>query len=239
MYYWYKTGREFILRQQAGIRYIGRLICCLTVVSGLAGSFPALSSAAETDRCLDLYETISDRQATAIRDLEHGSPEFFKRIHELENELFVALEQCYQDPLLFSLMAENQVSLNNIQLAYIYASKAQQKRPDLWQTNHALGTALFMQKKYLQGLAFLEKAVQIAPNRSGLHFNLCSSYVAAEQYQQALKSCSTLLALKDHQLHGSVFYQRSLAYKALGKNKQAESDLSKARKLGVVNSSKK
>ena len=142
-------------------------------IVGCAGFFPALGQTTETDKCLSLYEAISARHTTAIRDLPHESPEFFSRMHELEDELFTAMQQCSQHPLLFSLMAENQISLNNIQLAHIYASKAYQQRPDLWQTNHALGTALIMQQEYARGLSYLEKAVQIAPDRPALYFNLC------------------------------------------------------------------
>lgn len=202
----------------------------IAVIGGML-FFALPGQANEGNQCLGFYEAISARHTKALSSLAHDTAAFYRRMHELEDELFNALGQCPKDPRLFSLMAENQISLNNLQLARLYASKAHQQRPDLWQTNHALGTVLVMQKRYKHGLPLLEKALQIASHKPALHFNLCSSYVVAEHYAQALAACSRLLDLKGHELHGPAYYQRSLAYRALGKNQQADADLAKARSI--------
>ena len=184
--------------------------------------------ASEKDQCLEFYEAISAEHTKSLRSLEHDTPAFYSRMHDLEDELFYALEQCPKHPLLFSLMAENQISLNNLQLANLYASKAQYKRPDIWQTNHALGTVLVMQQKYQRGLLLLERAFELAPQKRALHFNLCSSYVVAKEYEKALTTCTQLIELNDQELTEAAYFQRSLANRALGKIEQADKDLAKA-----------
>jgi len=181
------------------------------------------------EECADLYKAISAQHTEATHKLKRDSDAFYRSMHELENALFSALQQCPQHPLLFTLMAENQIAFNNHQLANVYAQKAHQQQPDLWQTNHVLGTTLVMQQKYEKGLSLLKRAVQIAPQRSALHFNLCSSYVLSGRYQQAVETCSSLLKKKGHELHAEIYLQRSLAYKALDKISLADEDFSRSR----------
>lgn len=181
-----------------------------------------------TEECAGLYKTISAWHTEATQQLKPESDAYYRRMHELEKALFSALQKCPQNPLLFTLMAENQIAFKNPQLANVYAQKAYQQQPELWQTNHVLGTALVMQQKYEKGLPLLKRAIQIAPQRSALHFNLCSSYVLSERYKQAVQTCSSLLKKKGHKLHGETYLQRSLAYKALDKIKLAGEDLSRS-----------
>ena len=205
------------------------------IASGWLG-LVAIIEAAESKKCLAMYKAISAQHTTAMRDLPQEGDQYYRRLHELEDQLFKALEQCPQDSLLFTLMAENQLALNNIQLAFLYAQKAYEQQPRLWQTNHALGTAYLRQQEFQQGLPLLEKATQLAPANPALQFNLCSSYVAAGRHQQAIEACSEVIQLNDEQLHGPAYYQRSQAYEALGKQQQAEADLRRLRELSAAES---
>lgn len=182
--------------------------------------------------CLDLYQQLSNQHSEILSTTRHDSSEFQYRMHELEDALFKALQQCKQDPLLFSVMVENQVALGNLQLAHLYAVRAHRQRPQLWQTNHALGSTLCMQKDYQQGIPLLEQAVELAPGRPGLVFNLCSTYVSAQRFRQAIDACSNLLNMEQHALSGPAYLLRSQAYQALGETGKASADSNSAEALG-------
>ena len=215
-------------RQALAHKKSGRWLrnCFIFVACVLYFSVSEQVNAAE--ECVALYKTVSVRHTEATQQLKPDSDAFYRRMHDLENALFSALQKCPQHPLLFTLMAENQIALKNYQLANAYAQKAFQQKPDLWQTNHVLGTVLVMQQKYEKGLPLLKRAVQIAPQRFALHFNLCSSYVLSGRYKLAVEICSHLLKQKGHDLHGETYLQRSQAYKALDKIKLANEDLSRS-----------
>ena len=214
--------RQFVLHCKSG--FLRRSLS----ITGLAIFLITTVFADQAEDCHSLYKTIAARQTQQVGTLLAGSNEYFQHINTLENDIFAALEQCPQDPLLFTLMAENQIAHQNFQLASIYAKRAYQQHPDIWQTNHTLGTALFMLKQYKKGLVLLDKAVKLAPQKPVLLFNLCSSLVAASHHEKAVTICSKLLKQKSHQMHRSAYQQRSLAYRALGKTKLADSDLQNA-----------
>ena len=196
------------------------------------------SSFARDKQCTSLYEELSDKHNTVLANIARDDPSFNERMHKLEDELFKALDQCKRDPLLFCVMVENQVSLGNIQLAHVYASQAYNRRPEIWQTNHALGTTLCMLNDCDKGITFLEKAVEIEPHRPALVFNLCSTYLNNKQFQRAVDTCTNLLAMKQHQLHGPAYFLRSLAYQELGKSQKARSDYNRAKVLGFIEENK-
>lgn len=182
--------------------------------------------------CPSEYEKLSAAHTQILEQHEEGSPSFFAALHEIENTLFGVFEQCPQDPLLFTLMGEVQISLGNLQLATLYAQKAYGWNDALWQTQHLLGSALAMQEQYQQGLPHLEKALAIAGDKPELLFNLCSTYLAAQQYEKSVEACTRLIQQKDHKLHAIAYHIRGQAYKALNMDKKARQDLVNAQALG-------
>ena len=209
----------------------------LLVLIGLS-SF-TVSSFAQDEQCMSLYEELSAKHSKVLAKIARDDPSFGEKMHKLEDELFKALDQCKRDPLLFCVMVENQVSLGNIQLAHVYASQAYNRRPEIWQTNHALGNTLCMLHDCDKGITFLEKAAEIEPHRPALVFNLCSTYLNNKQFRSAVDSCTNLLAMKQHQLHGPAYFLRSLAYQELGESQKARSDYNRAKVLGFIEENKK
>lgn len=185
--------------------------------------------AAQPD-CEKLYTQLSTKLDTVITDKNRELQ--ITRLHALEDELFKGFESCPENPLLFTLMGEVQISLNNIGLAVLYARKAMTFDGAYWQTYHLLGNSLCMIEQYEEGLLHLEKASNLAPGKPELEFNLCSSYLAANKLNQAIAACSQLLARKDHQLHGPAYFIRGTAYELLDETTKAQQDFNKANSLG-------
>lgn len=182
--------------------------------------------------CMKEYESLSAKHTAAIAREKPDTQPYFKLLHGIEDEIFPALQNCPENPLLFTLMGEVQISLGNLQLAELYARKAISQDQDIWQTNHLLGITLSMQNKYTAGITYLEKATKISNNKPALVFNLCSTSLAAKKYQQAVTHCSNLIDRNDHQLHASAYHIRSQAYKALAMDKKSKRDSKNARLLG-------
>lgn len=178
----------------------------------------------------DLSSTLDRTLATQIQD----TAAYYDALHAVEDELFSAFNQCRDNPLLLTLMGEIQISLGNLQLAYLYAQKAMSRDGAYWQTFHLLGTTLCMQERFTEGLPHLEQAARLAPEKAVLQFNLCSTYVTAKKYDAAIKSCTALLQRRDHELYGPVYFLRAQAYQALGKPKLAKQDFDNARLLDYI-----
>ena len=183
------------------------------------------------DHCQATYTSLSENLDHVIASHQQGTPAFFDALHNVEEALFSAFQQCPDNPLLLSLMGETQISLGNAQLAYLYAKKAITLKGSYWQTNHLLGTTLCLQGNYSEGVQYLEVAARLAPHKPLLLFNLCSAYYAAKQYEKAVQTCTVFLARQDHKLHGPAYHLRAQSYQALGKTKQARQDFNNARVL--------
>ena len=182
--------------------------------------------------CKAEYDKLSGTHTKILEDHEAGTSAFFESLHEIENKLFTAFEVCPKNVLLFTLMGEVQISLGNVQLATLYARKAYDWDATIWQTHHLLGSALSMQDEYKEGLAHLEKAVDIGNNKPELLFNLCSTYLAAGQYNNAVTTCTKVIEQKGHKLHAPAFHIRGQAYEALNITRKAEQDFKNAKTLG-------
>jgi len=186
----------------------------------------------QTIDCNEGYTKLSKQHADTVARYKANSAEYFNSLHEIENSIFETLQYCPKDTLLFTLMGETQISLGNLQLAAIYAEQAYRRNPNIWQTHHILGTTLSMQKEFEKGLQHLEQAAAIAKERPILVFNLCSTYHAAKDYNNAIAACSKIIKRRDHQLHGAAYHIRGLSYEALEMNQKAKRDFTKAHLLG-------
>lgn len=201
--------------------------CALLMILWLAGT----SSLLQASSCQQQYKTLSTNYSDILARTQPATHAYFKALHGLENEIFVAFESCPQDTYLLTLMGELQISLGNLQLAALYAKKSHSQNQDIWQTNHLMGKSLSLLDKHDASLDYLEKAATLN-SKPGLVFNLCRACLKAEEYQLAVKHCSNLIARDDHQLHASAYRIRSQAYKALKMDKKAKRDKKNARLLG-------
>lgn len=199
---------------------------------------PLLASASDIPGhqpdCLKIYRAIAKRHSKAKATLIPGAHAYFKTLHGLEDQIFHAFAQCPKDARLFSLMGEVQISLGNLQLASLYAQRAHNWNPDIWQTHHLMGTTLILQEKLDQALPFLQQAADLAEERAELRFNLCQAYVNAERYQSAITACTRLLELENHDLKGAGYHLRARAHHALDKNSLATQDFDNARQHGYT-----
>lgn len=200
----------------------------------LACISPDADSSDNPADCQSEYDNLSRAHTGILEEQAADTPAFFESLHEIENRLFSAFERCPKNTLLFTLMGEVQISLGNVQLALLYAQKAYSWDNSSWQTHHLLGSALSMQGEYKQGLVHLEKAVNINNDKPELSFNLCSTYLAAREFNKAIETCTKVIARKDHKLHALAFHVRGQAYEALDMEKQARQDFKNAKTLGYA-----
>lgn len=201
------------------------LFLTLMLLSG-KNAVPAANS------CLSEYNRLSTQHAEVVSQHPEDSDAYFRAMHAIEDALFVVFKDCPQNALLFTLMGEVQISLGNVQLANLYAKKAYDWNDNIWQTNHLLGSTLAMQDNYKEGMAYLEKAAALANDKPELLFNLCSSYLAAKNYKNVIKTCGKLITRKDHKLHGPAFHIRAQAHEALKMPQKARQDFKNAKILG-------
>lgn len=204
--------------------HVALLLLCIIAAKPVLANTQAMDCKAE-------YSALSKEHADTIAQTKTGTPPYFNALHAIENKIFTAFQHCPKDPLLFTLMGEVQISLGNLQLAGIYAKKAFNWDQDVWQTHHLLGTTLAMQEDYATGLKHLEKAAEIGNDRPELVFNLCSTYLAAKEYKNAIETCTEVIQRNDHQLHGPTFHIRGQAYEALKMVEKANRDYKNARLL--------
>lgn len=210
------------------IAYIRRLIHGIFIISL---SFPSVIASEE--QCRAHYLEISAEHDNLLSTIPPGTDIFNIKMHELEGNLFEALKECREDPLLFTLMAENLVMTGNVPLAAIYAKRAHASNPDLWQTNHTHGKILSLQKKFVVAIPLLEKAVELQPDRPGLKYNLCQAYVDSENYQSAVESCTEIIDMEQTSYTGRAYLLRSKAHIGLNNDEQANLDKEQAKKLGI------
>ena len=187
------------------------------------------------NNCLSEYNRLSAQHADVVSQHPEDTPAYYEAMHAIEDTLFVVFKDCPKNALLFTLMGEVQISLGNVQLAGLYAQKAYGWDNSIWQTNHLLGSTLAMQENYKEGMRYLEKAAELGGDKPELLFNLCSSYLAAQNYKNAISTCSKLIARKDHKLHGPAYHIRGQAHLKLTMDKQAQQDFTNARVLGYSN----
>ena len=209
-------------------KILGLLLICLV--------FPgtAVGEAENSASCEQRYEALYTRHSQTLSNYDHGSPEFYSELHDIEGALFDAFVACPNAPFLFVLMAETQISIGNPQLAFLYAKRAHKWAPDIWQTNHILGSAMCMMEQYDKGIPLLQRAVNLSPHNASLHFNLCSSQHAAGYHHAAVEVCTTLINMKGHTLQGPAYFVRGKAYQVLGEHEAAKSDFDRARVFGYM-----
>lgn len=200
----------------------------------LIASLPVVQAEENKPDCQLIYLSKSKKLDSILKQNTPDPDNYFNTLHNFETQLFDSLASCPDNPRLYTLMGEVQIALNNLQFALLYARKAMKLDGNYWETYHLLGNTLCMQDQCKQGLTYLEKAAELAPEKPELVFNLCNTYVLSKLYQKAVSKCSQVLARKDHQLHGPTYYLRGKAHQALEMTSKARQDFNNARLLGYT-----
>jgi tetratricopeptide (TPR) repeat protein len=191
----------------------------------------AACSDKHTAACDQAYTEVAQQYHT-LRDQPADSKDFFNQLEQVENRLFRAFEACPNDARFPALMAEVQITANQSSLALLYAQKALTTEPDIWQSQHAMASALTLVQQYEQAVPHALLANKLAPQRPGLQLGLCRAYAMADKHQQAIASCSTVIESPHTGLHATAYYLRSRAYQGSGDKEKAHRDLQQAQALG-------
>jgi predicted Zn-dependent protease len=209
------------------IQLLGIALCVSSCVAS------AKDTAGVAMSCHDYYARLDSRHAQTMAAKAIISGQLYHEgLWAIEDEMFVALQQCPTDALLFSLMAEVQMTLGQAPFAVAYARKAVDLDASVWQANYALGTALCMTGDCASGLDYLRYASKLEPANLRLQLNLCSAYAWAGRHAQVVASCSAVIDSGDKDVTAQAYYLRSKANKALGHRHEAEQDMQQAERLG-------
>ena len=220
-------GLDKMFVRRALIQLLSITACILSSVA------LAKDSAGPAISCHDYYAQLNSRHAqTMVAKAMISEQLYHEGLSAIEDKMFVALQLCPTDALLFSLMAELQITLGQASLAVAYARRAVEFDAAVWQANYVLGTALCMVGDCQAGLDYLRHASKLEPTNLRLQLNLCSAYVWAEQNAQAIASCSSIINSDNKAVLAQAFYLRSQANKALGHLQEAEQDMQEAKRRG-------
>lgn len=182
----------------------------------------------------DLRYERGERSHDALVAQEQGTKEFFADLEKLENHMFDSMKKCDRDARIVALMAEIQITARQGALAQLYAQKAIEVDANTWQSQHAMGSVLTLVQEYDKAEKHLKKATKLAPHRTGLKLSLCRTQALGGKHAGAIQTCTAVINSDDKGLHGLAYYLRSLAYNGLHEEERAQSDIKKARALGIV-----
>jgi tetratricopeptide (TPR) repeat protein len=185
----------------------------------------------QDNSCEQAYSE-AGQQYRQLRDLPAENEAFFSLLDQVESRLFRVFEECPDDARPIALMSEVQITARQPNLALLYAQKALTTDADIWQSQHAMASALALVQQYEQAVPYAERAIQLAPQRPGLQLGLCRAYALADKREQAIDSCSAVIESTHSELHATAYYLRSLAYRGLGDTAQADHDQQQAQALG-------
>ncbi|MGH7494093.1 MAG: GDSL-type esterase/lipase family protein [bacterium] len=168
----------------------------------LKGGWPFHSKAAPNRALMDYHpatkaESLAVKIWTKDSDLEHGHvemAEYYERRREYDKAFQEYNALICATPMNSSpyLKAANVLILRQRYpeaLQFLYAS---QKLEDSPFANKWIGQILLNEGKINEGLSYLEKAVQQAPNDPQLLFNLSGGYALDAKYQKALELLARL-----------------------------------------------
>jgi len=181
--------------------------------------------------CDKLYQQ-AEQGHDALVAQEQGTKPFFDDLEKLESDMFKIMQDCATDARPVALMAEIQITARQAQLAQLYAQKALAINPELWQSQHAMGSVLTLVQQYDKALSHLQKASKLAPNRTGLQLSLCRTQALAGKHAKAIQTCTGIINSDEQTMHGVAYYLRSLAYNGLHETGRALKDQQKAKSLG-------
>ena len=183
--------------------------------------------------CNALAADIDNRHNEVVQQHPRGSQERIKNLYDIEDSAFKVINQCPDNASVIAAMGDLQISLGQVPLAELYGKKAISLESSNWHAHYVLGSALNLQKKYAEGLQHLERASQLQPTNYSLVLNLCSSYERNGKYEQAIKTCTSVIEKGPYAIRGTAYFLRAQARKANGEPTLAEKDLSLAQEFGI------
>jgi len=186
---------------------------------------PIITFAAE---CQTIFNKL-DKQYYAITDQNR-----IKKLTQLENDLFKAIEQCKTYSGMFVLMGEVQIDMGQIPLAVVYGQKAVGLDEEYWRAHKLLGSSLMLNSKAESGLKSLMKAVALQPENINSQLNLASALIQNKKYDDALKLINNIIHKNEKGTLATAYYLRSQAYSGKGLIIEADKDFKTARRMGFV-----
>jgi len=186
------------------------------------------SNAALSADCEKLFHKL-DKQHITITDNDHP-----KKLIQMENYLFDAIEQCKTYAGMFVLMGELQIEMGQIPLAVIYGKKSVEVDGEYWRAHKLLGSAQMLNNESEAGLKSLKKAVDLNPKNINTQLNLISALVQNKKYDQALKLINTVIYKNEKGTVAIAYYFRSQVYKGKGLIIEANKDAKTAQGMGFA-----
>lgn len=138
------------------------------------------------------------------------------------------------------------LGLKNYQQAVNDFNQAIEINPNYPASYHGIGEVYYELKNYSQALSYFTKAIQLDSNFVAAYNDRGKCYLDSKNYRKAINDFTKVIELIQSQfpeyfnapgyfyvpVYGNVYYNRGLAYKAIGETKKAEEDFSKALEYG-------
>lgn len=136
------------------------------------------------------------------------------------------------DAYLYCQRAELLKKLDRIPEAFSELTKVLKIAPNYFSAYGQRGELHLELGQFQEALADFTKALELMPMLSYVAHNRALVLMKLNKYQEALEDFNRAISVGDHHGNCGEWYQnRSLAYRALGKIKEADADLVKANKL--------
>lgn len=176
--------------------------------------------------CKTIFDKI-DKQHYSITGNDRA-----KKLIDLENDLFKAIDQCKSYSGMFVLMGEVQIDMGQIPLAVVYGRKSVELDDKYWRAHKLLGSAQMLNKESKRGLNSLKKAVTLNPDNTNTQLNLVSALVQNKKYDEALKLINSIIHKNEEGTIATAYYFRSQVYKGKGLIIEADKDAKTAQSMG-------
>lgn len=147
-----------------------------------------------------------------------------------ENTASSLLSSCAKHTGLRITLADINIAKGDNPAALKYIDDALKIEPNNHKAIHVKGVILSLLGKVDLSLEMLKKSLDLEPNNIDYLVNYCSTLESFTRYEDAIKICSR--ATQHNKVPPVVYFLRGRSYEAIGKNKDAQRDYDKAKKLG-------
>jgi len=154
-----------------------------------------------------------------------------ERREHLITKLSGLISDCSEHVGLNILMADVQVSIGNNVSALAYVTNALEIDPSSAEALHVKGSILLMEGQNEEGMALMKKSIELVPTNVEYLTNICSSWEAQGNYDEAVESCSKAIRLAEEP-PSVLYYLRGRAHEGLGNIENSDNDYRKAKELG-------
>lgn len=188
--------------------------------------FTFFSNVALAEVCEKLFYKL-DKQHVSTKDKNYK-----KKIIQMENDLFDAIEKCKTYAGMFVLMGELQIEMGQVPLAVVYGKKSVELDSEYWRAHKLLGSAQMLNKEFESGLNSLEKSVVLNSTNINAQLNLISALIQNKKHDQALTFINSIIQRNEKGTLAIAYYFRSKVYQAKGLITEANEDANKAQGMG-------